>query len=260
MPSKPAVLHASLVSCSTWSSALRHSPCVSMPRQSNIAGQSCDHLVVRCCVILIWLGLIPCSSAPAPLCPGLQNGVCTAACQSATCSALASFFISTFNETRNSLHNTLETKSWANRSGWDITRTQPCQQILSARGRSPSYCSWYGITCCTAEAAAQQECRSVHSVVEVKVQVNGVNGSVQDPTIVQNILQLHACGLTRLSLQGNDLSGALSSTWGSLTNLTVLDLSEYYCHCCTVLCVVSYVSNAARASFQQRCQHAESHP
>eukprot|EP00878_Enallax_costatus_P016291 GHUV01017088.1.p1 GENE.GHUV01017088.1~~GHUV01017088.1.p1 ORF type:complete len:558 (+),score=101.36 GHUV01017088.1:297-1970(+) len=196
-----------------------------MPRQSNIAGQSYGHLVLWCCVILVLLGPRQCSSAPAPVCPGLQNGVCTGACQSATCSALASFFRSTFNATRNTLH-TLETHSWANRSGWEITRTQPCQQILSARGRSPSYCSWYGITCCTAEAAAQQECRSVHSVLGIKIQVNGVNGSVEDPTIVQDIQQLHACGLTRLSLQGNDLSGALSSTWGSLTNLTVLDLSN----------------------------------
>lgn len=40
----------------------------------------------------------PRAAAAAPsTCPGLQQGVCTAACQLATCSALAAFYNSTFN-------------------------------------------------------------------------------------------------------------------------------------------------------------------
>jgi hypothetical protein len=40
----------------------------------------------------------PTAVAAAPsICPGLQQGVCTAACQLATCTALADFYNSTFN-------------------------------------------------------------------------------------------------------------------------------------------------------------------
>jgi hypothetical protein len=66
----------------------------------------------------------------------------------------------------------------------------------------------------------------VHSVSELKVQVNGLNGTLGSPGIINNLLQLHACGLTRLNLQGNDLSGSMTPEWGRMTNLVVLDLCK----------------------------------
>jgi hypothetical protein len=67
----------------------------------------------------------------------------------------------------------------------------------------------------------------VHSVRELKVQVNGLNGTLGSPGIIHNLLQLHACGMTKLNLQGNDLSGSMTPEWGRMTNLVVLDLCEY---------------------------------
>lgn len=193
-------------------------PSVSMPREHQ-RRRLCSCALLLC---LLNVSIVTTTLAVSSVCPGLQQGVCTGACQTATCSALARFFSSTFVESRQGL----ETKSWADDTGWEITRTQSCQQILAAKGTIPSYCSWYGVTCCSAEDVAQQDCSGLNTVVELKVPVNGVNGSVADPTVVQSILQLHACGLKHLSLPGNDLSGSIGSDWGMLSNLTVLDLGK----------------------------------
>eukprot|EP00878_Enallax_costatus_P028372 GHUV01030644.1.p1 GENE.GHUV01030644.1~~GHUV01030644.1.p1 ORF type:complete len:284 (+),score=40.51 GHUV01030644.1:200-1051(+) len=176
-----------------------------------------------CCSVLVgtWALVEGLLQAPGA-CPGLQQGVCSAACQLATCIALAGFYSSTLNETRHGL----DTRSWTNRYGWDLTKTQSCPQLLAAQDSPPSHCSWYGVTCCTAEALAQQDCGSVYSIVEIKIQVNGVNGSIADPQVIQSIVQLHSCGLTRLNLEGNDLAGTIGSEWGLLTNLTVLNLGN----------------------------------
>lgn len=178
-------------------------------------------LLLSCLVLAAAVSSQPVGLIP-PVCPGLQQGICTESCQSAICAALSSFFKSTFNESRRGV----ATKSWAIQTGWNLTRTQSCKQILSARSSRPSYCSWYGVTCCAQEAIAEQQCKAVHSVAELKMQVNGINGSVDDPAVMQSMLQLHACGLTRLVLQGNDMSGSLSPAWGFMTNLTVLDLGK----------------------------------
>jgi hypothetical protein len=119
-----------------------------------------------------------------------------------------------------------DTKPWANKQGWELTATQSCQQLLAAPARAPSYCSWNGISCCDPAGLAGQQCSYVHSVSELKVQVNGLNGTLVSPGIIHNLLQLHACGMTKLNLQGNDLSGSITPEWGRMTNLTVLDLCE----------------------------------
>ncbi|WIA12661.1 hypothetical protein OEZ85_006309 [Tetradesmus obliquus] len=139
----------------------------------------------------------------------------------ACCCALAAFYNSTFNPDK-----PWDTKPWANKQGWELTATRSCQQLLAAPARAPSYCSWNGVSCCDPTALAGKQCSAVHSVSELKVQVNGLNGTLGSPGIISNLLRLHACGLTRLNLQGNDLSGSMTPEWGLMTNLVVLDLSN----------------------------------
>eukprot|EP00775_Hariotina_reticulata_P005277 gene5277-5512_t len=62
--------------------------------------------------------------------------------------------------------------------------------------------------------------------MELKLDVNGLYGNVSDPTFLQSIAQLHACGLTSLSLSGNELSGSLTDDWGELSNLAALSLAH----------------------------------
>lgn len=62
--------------------------------------------------------------------------------------------------------------------------------------------------------------------MEINLQVNGLNSSITDGALEQSIEQLHACGMTRIILSGNALSGSLTDFWGRLTNLTTLNLGE----------------------------------
>eukprot|EP00775_Hariotina_reticulata_P011158 gene11158-11308_t len=67
-------------------------------------------------------------------------------------------------------------------------------------------------------------CSTLHAVLEAKLQVNGLTGSVNAPLFEESIEQLHACGLTSIDLEGNSLSGSLSGFWAKLTNLQTLNL------------------------------------
>lgn len=59
------------------------------------------------------------------------------------------------------------------------------------------------------------------------LQVNNLNGSISSAEFLHSLLQLHACGLVKLQLQGNELSGSMDAPeWGQLTNLVYLDLGE----------------------------------
>jgi hypothetical protein len=69
-------------------------------------------------------------------------------------------------------------------------------------------------------------CHASDSVMELKVDVNGLHGNVSGANIMRSIAQLHACGLISLSLQGNELSGSLTDDWGELSNLTALSLGK----------------------------------
>jgi hypothetical protein len=59
------------------------------------------------------------------------------------------------------------------------------------------------------------------------LQVNGLNGSLTDPLFMGSLKQLHACGLTKLDLEGDKMSGPLTDEWGELTQLEFLSLSEW---------------------------------
>lgn len=178
-------------------------------------------------------------------CPGLQldpvSGIveCTAECQQRTCAALATFFIFSYSPSNPAL------RSWRNRQGWETTLTQSCDDILALPGYGgmPSYCGWYGITCCTSAPAFfnpfalvnYPACSVLKSVTEINLQVNGLKASIADIAFQQSIAQLHACGVMRLVLPGNSLSGSLTDFWGDLSNLTALNLGEYLSHECQIV-------------------------
>ncbi|KAF8059749.1 CSN6 [Scenedesmus sp. PABB004] len=148
-------------------------------------------------------------------CPGVESGVCTAPCQLAVCEALAAFHRATFNASA----------PWAHTAGWEASRGTPCEAIVSRDPGDASgghYCSWPGVSCCASPA-----CGALHAVRGLDLQVNGLNGSVDNADFVDALLRLHACGLTKLQAQGNELSGRLEHPgWGRLSNLVYLDLSN----------------------------------
>lgn len=167
-------------------------------------------------------GPVPCPDLTLPPDYSSPGGDCTAPCQRETCEALASFFKSTYNAT------TPHLTSWRNKKGWEAVLQQNCSEILAtpAADGSPSYCSWPGVTCCDSASQLSFGCKHLHALTALQLNVNGLNGSVSDPTFQQSIAQLHACGLTTLELQGNALSGVLDDSWGLLTNLQTLILGK----------------------------------
>lgn len=73
-------------------------------------------------------------------------------------------------------------------------------------------------------------CPMINVLMELKLEVNGLNGSISDPAFEQSIAQLHACGLISLELAGNALSGTFSNYWGEFRNLWALNVGEA-CNC-----------------------------
>eukprot|EP00878_Enallax_costatus_P047112 GHUV01057509.1.p1 GENE.GHUV01057509.1~~GHUV01057509.1.p1 ORF type:complete len:552 (+),score=103.69 GHUV01057509.1:2259-3914(+) len=185
-----------------------------------------------CCIVCVLICLLAGQQRPVAAansvytCPGLvqisSQTVCTAPCQQATCTALAAFFNSTYNGTNPTI------KPWRFRNGWSDLEIQSCSQLVAATpiGGLPAYCSWFGLTCCTPPLAAAGYCTNLATVLEVKVEVNGLNGSIEGPDFQQSIGQLHACGLKSLTVTGNALSGSLTDFWGQLVNLNVLGLAK----------------------------------
>lgn len=151
----------------------------------------------------------------APIsCPGVFEQVCTTDCQTAVCRALSSFYRATYNASQ----------AWQHQKGWNLTANQSCEELLV---NGTVYCHWDGVQCCTPEMARKRECTIVHAVRGLDLEVNRLNGSVDNSVFMNSLLQLHACGISKLQLQGNDLSGNMSSpAWGQLVNLTILDLGE----------------------------------
>ena len=104
----------------------------------------------------------------------LSGVVCSAPCQQATCAALRAFFNSTYN-TSSPLLN-----SWRIKDGWDVLLTETCSQITAnvlADGAA-SYCGWFGVTCCSPELQYLGYCNATNTVMGIKLEVNGLNGSV----------------------------------------------------------------------------------
>lgn len=160
-------------------------------------------------------------------CPGLVqvssgSSDCTVPCQQATCAALTAFFNATYNASADLV------ASWSNKYGWEAALMQNCSQIVAATvDGAPGYCTWHGVTCCSGLLQYLGICSANNAVIEVKMEVNGLVGSIEDLALQQAIAQLHDCGMVSLSMLGNTLSGSLTSFWGQLNNLKFLNLGKW---------------------------------
>lgn len=156
-------------------------------------------------------------AADAHSCPGVAGGVCGRTCQLHLCQALADFY---------RLSNNL-TDPWDDERGWETTATVPCQQLVGAGGRPRAvYCDWFGITCCTPAGIAAGNCSAVNAIGGLALPINNMNASMANTSWLGAIQRLHGCGLTVLNIEANNLVDNIIDAWGSLTNLTVLNLGE----------------------------------
>lgn len=150
-------------------------------------------------------------------CPGVQNATCGLACQAATCRALVGFTGATYNASYSGL---------SRYRGWTGTVSDCLAHTTNSTAQLAGFCSRYGVECCAGADFARGECGIRGAVTGIVLEVNFLNGSISDPMLLAALSQLHACGLTKLVLQGNDMSGTLSDAWGNLTQLTYLNLGE----------------------------------
>ncbi|WIA21435.1 hypothetical protein OEZ85_000647 [Tetradesmus obliquus] len=102
----------------------------------------------------------------------------------------------------------------------------PCERLIAPKAAAPAYCSWFGITCCKAADVAAGECSVVHSVLVIEMPLNNLNVSVSDPKWLRTVQALHDCGMTKLSLEANQLSGEMDDAWGDMVHLKVLNLAN----------------------------------
>jgi hypothetical protein len=110
-------------------------------------------------------------------CPGVAAGVCQLECQLYTCKQLAAFY----------LHSNNVSDGWDEERGWRTTQKMPCKRLISKKAAVPSYCSWFGITCCKAADVAAGECSVVHSVWVIEMPLNNLNVSVSDPKWLRTV-------------------------------------------------------------------------
>jgi hypothetical protein len=122
---------------------------------------------------------------------------------------------------------------WDEEGGWELTSSRSCEQLLPASNvQQPAYCSWFGITCCTAADLAVGECSAIGAVAAIDLPLNNLNASIEGDAFMQPVEQLHACGLTTLNLEANSFTGTMSDTWGQLVHLRKLDLGKgSTCYC-----------------------------
>jgi hypothetical protein len=55
---------------------------------------------------------------------------------------------------------------------------------------------------------------------------NNLNATLSNAAMVNALLSLHACGLTALNLEANNLAGSIPEAYSQLVNLKVLNLGE----------------------------------
>jgi hypothetical protein len=151
------------------------------------------------------------------------HGVCPAG-QLHVCKQLAAFYKATNNI--NPVNG-----PWDEEAGWVQTSQRNCSQLLSASLRSsgsrPSYCSWFGITCCGRNESSAGRCSPVNAVSELNLELNNINASISDASFMQPLLQLHACGLKVANLEQNTFNGSISDDWGKMVNLEQITLGEW---------------------------------
>lgn len=174
-----------------------------------------------CCTLPL-CRLIPPSSTvllqhlhPALLC------CCMQPCQLRLCQALADFYKASNNIT----------DPWDNEYGWEKTSTMSCEQLIKGSNRQAEYCSWWGVRCCTPQGMADGRCSAVNTIVALKLQINNVNCSLQNPLVLPSFKILHGCGMRVLNLEANNIIGYLSEDFGELNKLIVFNFGELLRHC-----------------------------
>lgn len=116
---------------------------------------------------------------------------------------------------------------WDNEDGWQLTATRSCVELVNSSPRRAVYCSWFGITCCDAAAIAAGNCTARDTIQSIMMPINNLNASVNNPAMIQPLLDVHACGLKAVNLEANNLVGRLSDLWGRMVNMTLLNLGKF---------------------------------
>lgn len=151
----------------------------------------------------------------------LVSGQCGQQCHQSICQALVDFAESTYSADGPS------NGSWATQNGWGNAAAHKCSDMLHIPLMvPPAYCSWHGVVCCWDDMVSANLCKARHSMFALELPVNGLTGNITSPSLLQAIRQLHDCGMTQLTLDGNALYGSFSEDWGHLTNLTALTMGE----------------------------------
>lgn len=144
-------------------------------------------------------------TGPGPTCPGVAGSRCALECQQRLCSSLSSFF------------RGLNGSSWNNNRGWEVAARCAASAAAAAGAdpaRPPPYCGWYGITCCNRTEHARPKnssdpppCPVLGGVFAVQLPFNNLTRQLASPEVEGALLQLSACGLQRLELPSNQLTG-----------------------------------------------------
>jgi len=123
-----------------------------------------------------------------------------------------------------------ESDPWDNEHGWELTAKLPCEVLVAsaAAGRAV-YCDWFGITCCSPSMLADGNCTHINVITDVEMPINNLNVSLANPAFLNSVQKLHACGLTVLSIEANNLVDNIVDEWGTLVNLKVLSIGEHQC-------------------------------
>ena len=135
--------------------------------------------------------------SPAHNCTAqLDAGLCGPACQTTICSLLVS------------LYNAQNGPVWFNQSGWQAAASAAsCQAYLAgAPGTPPAYCSWHGVSCCT---AASSSCAFPYAPSKLDLSVNNLNGSISSDAFLSSLAGLDSCGLRSLLIAAGNMTGVL---------------------------------------------------
>lgn len=69
----------------------------------------------------------------------------------------------------------------------------------------------------------------INSIKGLSLPLNNLNVSLDDPEFVSAVGQLHACGLTDLDLEANNLSGGMEAKgWSDMVNLRVVNVGKSF--------------------------------
>lgn len=194
-----------------------------------MAGLHVHDAVSRCCrrpvislvrVIILFWSLSKTHGLINTACD-LVSGQCGQQCRQSICQALVDFAESTYSADGPS------NGSWATQSVWGNAAAQRCSDMVHLPLMvPPAYCSWHGVMCCWDDMVSANLCKARHSVFALELPVNGLTGNITSPAFLQAIKQLHDCGMTQLTLDGNALYGSFSEDWGQMKNLTALTMGE----------------------------------